>query len=89
MSLPFHVWTILLILVDVAIIVGVSLRVIMRRPPTGVALAWMFLVAFLPVIGFVIYMLIGERRVGLRRARRIASIRSGYAKLAERSSTPA
>ncbi len=84
MSLPFHVWTILLILVDVAIIVGVSLRVIMRRPPTGVALAWMFLVTFLPVIGFVIYMLVGERRVGLRRARRIASIRSGYAKLAER-----
>ena len=42
----------------------------------------MFLVAFLPLVGFVFYLLIGERRVGLRRARRIAAIRSDYAKLA-------
>ena len=54
----------------------------MRRPPSGVALAWMFLVAFVPVGGFFFYLLIGERRVGLRRARRIAAIRSDYAKLA-------
>jgi cardiolipin synthase A/B len=57
--------------------------VIMRRPRAGVALAWMFLVGFLPLVGAVFYLLIGERRVGLRRARRIAAIRSDYAKLAQ------
>ncbi len=72
----------LLILLHVSIVLLISLRVIMRRPPSGVALAWMFLVAFLPLVGFVFYLLIGERRVGLRRARRIAAIRSDYAKLA-------
>ncbi len=55
----------------------------MRRPPSGVALAWMFLAAFVPLFGAVFYLLIGERRVGLRRARRIAALRSDYAKLAQ------
>ncbi len=67
-----------------AAIVWVWLRVIMRRPPSGVALAWMVLVVVLPLVGWFLYMLIGERRVGLRRARRIAAIRSDYAKLAAR-----
>ena len=72
------------IVLHVSIVLGVSLRVIMRRPPAGVALAWMFLVAFLPLVGFVFYLLIGERRVGQRRARRIAALRSDYALLAQR-----
>src|SRR5208282_73029 len=67
----------------VAIVLGISLRVIMRRPPAGVALAWMFLVAFVPVFGAVLYAMIGERRVGQRRARRIAAVRADYAKLAQ------
>ena len=37
----------------------------------------------MPLVGAVFYLLIGERRVGLRRARRIAAIRSDYAKLAQ------
>src|SRR5271166_3053491 len=82
-AMPIHFST-LLSLTHVLIVLGVSLRVIMRRPPTGVALAWMFLVAFLPVVGPVLYLLIGERRVGLRRARRIAVLRSDYAKLAQK-----
>jgi cardiolipin synthase len=79
----FLISTILTVL-HLAVVLGVSLRVIMRRPPSGVALAWMVLVAFLPLVGFMLYLLIGERRVGLRRARRIAAIRSDYAKLAAR-----
>src|SRR5580704_17926160 len=65
-------------------IIWVWLRVIMRRPPTGVALACMVLVVVLPLVGAVLYVLIGERRVGQRRVRRIAAIRSDYAKLASR-----
>jgi cardiolipin synthase len=75
--------TLLGLFLHVSIVLGISLRVIMRRPPSGTALAWMFLVAFLPLVGAVFYLLIGERRVGLRRARRIAALRSDYALLAQ------
>jgi cardiolipin synthase len=81
-ALSIHI-TVLAVL-DLAVVLAVSLRVIMRRPPTGVALAWMVLVAFLPLVGVLLYLLIGERRVGLRRARRIAAIRNDYANLASR-----
>jgi len=78
--------TYLPILADIAhavIVLTVSVRVIMRRPATGVALAWLFLVAVLPLGGAVIYVLVGERRIGLRRARRIAALRTDYTRLAE------
>jgi cardiolipin synthase len=73
----------LLTLVHVSVVLAISLRVIMRRPPSGVALAWMFLVAFFPLVGALFYLLIGERRVGQRRARRIKALRSDYGKLTQ------
>lgn len=81
--MSFQLLSTLLTLLHVSVVLGISFRVIMRRPPSGVALAWMFLAAFVPVAGAVCYLLIGERRVGLRRARRIAAVRSDYAKLAQ------
>jgi len=74
----------LLTIAHATIVILISVRVITRRPAHGVALAWLFLVAVLPAAGAVIYLLVGERRVGLRRARRIAALRSDYAVLAER-----
>ena len=74
----------LLSIVHAVLVISISIRVIMRRPPTGVALAWLVLVAFLPFVGALFYLLVGERRVGLRRARRIADLRSTYAELAQR-----
>ena len=74
----------LLTLAHAAIVIVISIRVIMRRPAIGVALAWLFLVAVLPFVGAAIYLLIGERRVGLRRARRIEALRGDYAELARR-----
>ena len=70
-----------LTLLHVLLTLGVSVRVIMRRPPTGVAAAWLMLVAFLPYVGIVFYLLVGERRIGMRRARRIAELRTTYANL--------
>ena len=52
------------------IVVAITVRVIMRRPATGVALAWLFLVALLPFVGALIYFLIGERRIGRKRRAR-------------------
>ena len=87
-SLPFmpgfFQFSTLLTLLHVVLVLWISFLVIMRRPPSGVALAWIILVGFLPFIGPMFYLIIGERRVGLRRARRIAAIRSDYAVLAQR-----
>jgi cardiolipin synthase len=60
------------------ILIAIALRVIMKRPTTGVALAWLFLVATLPFVGAIAYLLFGERRVGGMRARRIAALRPDY-----------
>lgn len=70
-------------LAHAVIALTISLRVIMRRPAVGVALAWMFLVAAVPGLGAVFYLLIGERRVGAKRARRIATFRTDYERLAQ------
>ncbi|QDV57488.1 cardiolipin synthase [Rosistilla oblonga] len=63
--------------------IAISFRVIMRKPPVGVALAWLFLVAAVPLAGVGFYLLVGERRVGQRRARKIARLRIDYERLAE------
>ena len=63
-------------------VIAISVRVIMRRPPTGVALAWLFLVSLLPFLGALSYLVLGERRVSLQRARRLAALRPKYEKLA-------
>jgi cardiolipin synthase len=52
-------------------------RIIMLRRPVPVSLAWLCVVAFLPVIGLVSYLLIGENRMGRRRMRRYDAISQG------------
>lgn len=51
-----------------------ALRVIMRRAPVSVCLAWLVILLFLPVAGGVLYLLLGENRLGSRRARRHADV---------------
>jgi cardiolipin synthase len=53
------------------IIVGLTMRVIMRRPPVGVSLAWLAVIFSLPFVGAFVYLLFGEKRLGHRRAERI------------------
>jgi cardiolipin synthase len=65
------------------IVIVIAVRVIMKRPATGMALAWLLLVAILPFAGAVFYLLLGERRIGLRRARRLGTLRTDYHKLSE------
>lgn len=65
-------------LADLAIRIGLSLRVIMRRRPVGVSLAWLTLVLIVPFGGAVVYLLVGELRLGSRRARRAATLRPAY-----------
>ncbi|MCB1055409.1 MAG: cardiolipin synthase [Acidobacteria bacterium] len=55
------------------IVVGLSLRVIVRRLPVGVSVAWLAVIFSVPVVGAVLYLLFGEKRLGRRRAARIAA----------------
>jgi cardiolipin synthase len=64
-----------LFLADLLIRVGLALRVIKRRLPVGVSLAWLAIILILPLVGAVVYLLLGEYRLGRERAKRAASYR--------------
>jgi cardiolipin synthase len=72
----------LLLVVHLCVVLAVSFRVIMQRPAPGVALAWLFLVAGVPILGGLAYLVLGERRISGKRTRRIARLRMDADKLA-------
>lgn len=47
-----------------------SLRVIMKRKPIGVSLAWLFLIYALPLVGMLGYFVFGELHLGKKRQKR-------------------
>ncbi|HEV7765986.1 MAG TPA: cardiolipin synthase [Thermoanaerobaculia bacterium] len=55
------------------IVVGLTLRVITRRAPVGVSVAWIAVMFSVPFIGAAVYLLFGEKRLGRRRGARTAS----------------
>jgi cardiolipin synthase len=56
----------LLTLSHFGVFLVVTLRVLARRNPPGVSMAWILMVLLVPVIGLVLYVMIGERRLGRR-----------------------
>jgi cardiolipin synthase len=64
--------------------VGLSARVILRRLPVGVSLAWLAVILIFPFVGAIVYLLVGEYRLGHRRARRAASYRQAHAERGSR-----
>lgn len=69
------------LIVHLSIVAMVAVRVIMLRPAPGVALAWLFLVEALPIVGLLIYLMFGERRIGQKRAARMAIQRADFDEL--------
>ncbi len=67
-----HLVSTLVLIIHWLIIAGLSIRVIMRRTPVGVSLAWLAVVFSIPFVGAVVYLLFGEKRLGRRRAARMA-----------------
>lgn len=63
-----------------ALMVGISVRVVMKRRPIGVSLAWLFLIYILPGLGIVSYLLFGEIRLGRKRVERAAAMYNPYAR---------
>jgi cardiolipin synthase A/B len=68
----------LIYVADIVIRVGLSLRIIGRRRPPSVTMAWLMVVLILPFVGALIYLLIGENRLGEKRARRATAIHDYY-----------
>lgn len=60
-----------LFLADLAIRLGFSLRVIMRKRAPSVSFAWLVVILLLPFAGALAYLLFGENRLGERRASRL------------------
>ncbi|MEE9265258.1 MAG: cardiolipin synthase [Gammaproteobacteria bacterium] len=61
-------------LAHVLIVFAIGIRVVMKRSAPGVAFAWLLLIAMLPFAGALLYLLIGERRVGPERRHRIDAL---------------
>jgi cardiolipin synthase len=73
----FSIFT-LLTLLHVLIIIGVSYRVIKVRLPVGTTLAWLLLVFFLPLVGAIAYLFLGEKRLGRKLPERSRAIQERY-----------
>jgi len=61
-------WTLVLTILEWLIRVGMVPVVVLRKQKPSVCTAWLLLVFFLPWVGLVLYVLIGENRLGRRRA---------------------
>jgi cardiolipin synthase len=65
-------------LVHVLIIIGISIRIIQVRLPVATSLAWLLLVFFLPFVGTIGYLVLGEKRLGRKFTERSQAIKSRY-----------
>ncbi|RRJ82501.1 cardiolipin synthase [Aestuariirhabdus litorea] len=65
---------------------ALALRIVMRRRPVGVSLAWLLLLFLLPVVGIALYLLIGEHRLGSKRLKRSEHLLPAYSRWAEQMS---
>lgn len=68
----------LIMAAHLSIIIGLSIRVVMRRRPVGVSLSWLILIIILPFAGAILYFFIGEQRLGRQRAERARALLGPY-----------
>jgi len=68
----YWIFTTSIFIADLAIRIGLSLRVIMRKRAASVSLAWLVVILLLPFAGAIIYLMFGENRLGENRAKRAA-----------------
>jgi len=89
-----HVLSTVVLAAHWVIIVGLSLRVIARRLPVGVSLAWLAVVFSVPFAGAAAYMMFGDKRLGGERvarqevARRNAGASSSTSRESPNSASP-
>ncbi len=70
--MPFSTWwPVASLVLHITCQLVLAARVVMRRQPLGNTHAWLLLVLFVPVAGMVLYLLIGELRLGSRRVKKL------------------
>lgn len=82
MTFDWTAW--LLFSLDLTLRLGLAARVIMRRRPVGVSLAWLAIILIFPWVGTPIYLMFGELRLGRKRAIRAESIHGPYLRWLDR-----
>lgn len=68
--------------IDLLVRVFFGFRILRRTLPVGVAWAWLSIILFLPLVGTVLYLFLGEYRLGRRRLARLHSAEEAAARLA-------
>ncbi len=76
----YTLFSTLILLGDFFIRIGLSLRVIMRKRPYGVSLAWLVVVLLIPFVGGFFYLLFGENRLPEKRIERAKTAYNTYVK---------
>lgn len=64
----YHLISTIILLTDLTIRIGLSVRVIMRKRSYGVSLAWLVIILLVPFVGALCYLFLGENRLSDRRA---------------------
>ena len=67
-----------LLVLHICAAITMGLRLIYRKLPVSMTLAWILLIAFLPVAGFVLYWLFGSHKLSRRRQTLGARLREHY-----------
>lgn len=65
------------------LIIGVILRILMKRRAVPSAMAWLLVIYILPLVGIIIYLLFGELNLGKQRAKRSKAMWSSTAQWIE------
>lgn len=71
--LPASTGSMILIL-DWLLKIAIGARIVMQRRPTGETLAWIMVVFSMPFLGILLYLVLGELRLGRRRAGRFTEL---------------
>lgn len=56
---------------QLALVIGVILRVMLTRHPPGSSFAWILITVLVPYVGFILYLLLGEKSLGRWHSRNI------------------
>lgn len=74
----WHLWPYFLIAVQGFMILTVAARVMLTRHPPGSSFAWLLITTSIPLLGFLLYIFIGERPMARFRLRRFKRLLERY-----------
>jgi len=73
-----QIYAIVALVLHWSLVIGLSVRVIMRRRPVGVLLAWIAIIFSIPLLGVLFYLFVGENRISSKYVKRFRGIQELY-----------